>query len=327
MAKPRVLIVSPALAADNNGNWRTAARWAQFLAGVAEVEIARGWDGARCDAMIALHARRSADAIAQLHAARPECPIALVLTGTDVYRDIDESKAAQHSLQCASQLVVLQPDALGRLDARARARSRVILQSASRMRRGKARGLELVAVGHLREEKDPLTLMAAARRLPAASPICIVHIGDALAPELGEAARQTMAACPRYRWLGGLPADAARRRIAGAGALVHVSRMEGGAQVVIEAVRAGVPVLASRIGGNLGLLGEDYEGFFAAGDDAALAALMLRFASEPSFAARLAAQCALREPDFTPRAERQRVRLLLRDLLAQHNLRTHESAP
>lgn len=317
MDKPRVLIVSPALAEANNGNWRTASRWGRFLAGVADVEIARGWDGAPLDAMIALHARRSAEAIAQLRAARPACPIALVLTGTDVYRDIEENRAAQHSLQCASQLVVLQPDALDRLGPAERAKARVILQSASRLRgRAAARSLDLVAVGHLRDEKDPLTLMAAARRLPAGTPIRIVHIGEALAPELGEAARRTMAECPHYRWLGGLPREAARRWIARARALVHMSRMEGGAQVVIEAVRSGVPVLASRIGGNLGLLGEDYEGCFPVGDDAALAALMQRFAAEPAFAARLTTQCAMREPDFRPEAERGHVRQLLRDLLA-----------
>ncbi|KWT97919.1 MULTISPECIES: selenoneine biosynthesis selenosugar synthase SenB [unclassified Variovorax] len=315
--KPRVLIVSPALADANNGNWRTASRWGRFLSGVAEVQIARGWDGAACDAMIALHARRSAEAIAQLSAARPACPIALVLTGTDVYRDIEENETARHSLQCASQLVVLQPDALDRLGAAERAKSRVILQSASRLRRRAAsRSVDLVAVGHLREEKDPLTLMAAARRLPADTPIRIVHIGEALAPELGEAARRTMAECPHYRWLGGLPREAARRWIARARALVHMSRMEGGAQAVIEAVRSDVPVLASRIGGNLGLLGADYEGYFPVGDAAALAVLMQRFAAEPAFATRLAAQCALREPLFTPEAERECVRRLLRDLLA-----------
>lgn len=318
MAKPSVLIVSPALADDNNGNWRTASRWAQFLSGVADVEIARAWDGAQCDAMIALHARRSAESIAGLRAARPECPIALVLTGTDVYRDIEENGAAQHSLKCASQLVVLQPDALDRLGPGERAKTRVILQSATRLRRSApARRVDMVAVGHLRDEKDPLTLMAAARRLPADSRIRIVHIGDALAPELGEAARRTMADCPHYQWLGGLPRETARRWIARAGALVHMSRVEGGAQVVIEAVRSGVPVLASRIGGNMGLLGEDYEGCFAVGDDAALAALMQRVVADPAFAARLAAQCALREPAFTPQAERQCVRRLLRDLLAR----------
>jgi putative glycosyltransferase (TIGR04348 family) len=317
MGKPRVLIVSPALADANNGNWRTASRWARFLAGVAEVKIARDWDGAPLDAMIALHARRSAEPIARLRAARPAFPIALVLTGTDVYRDIDDNKAAQHSLECASQLVVLQADALDRLGPVERARTRVIVQSATRLRgRPAQRRIDLVAVGHLREEKDPLTLMAAARRLPADTPIRIVHIGETLVPELGEAARRTMADCPHYCWLGGLPREAARRWIARARALVHMSRMEGGAQVVIEAVRSGVPVLASRIGGNLGLLGEDYEGCYPVGDDAALAALMQRFAAEPAFAARLAAQCALREPAFRPEAERGHVRRLLQDLLA-----------
>ncbi len=317
MAKPKVLIVSPALADANNGNWRTASRWREMLSDAAEVDIARSWDGGSCDAMIALHARRSAESIARLRAARPEARIALILTGTDVYRDIEQSSEAQHSLECASQLVVLQPDALDRLNAEQRGRARVIVQSASRMRRDGAAGTELVAVGHLRDEKDPLTLMAAAGRLAAGTPIRIAHIGAALDAGLEQAARRTMAECPHYQWLGPLPHEAARQRIAGAGALVHMSRMEGGAQVVIEAVRSGVPVLASRIGGNLGLLGADYEGCFDAGDDAALAALMQRFADEPAFAARLAAQCAAREPGFTPEAESASLLALLRDLLAQ----------
>ena len=85
---------------------------------------------------------------------------------------------------------------------------------------------------------------------------------------------------------------AARRAIARARALVHPSVMEGGANVVIEAVRSGVPVLASRIDGNVGLLGADYDGFFPVGDAAALAALMRRFVADAAFAAHLAAQCA-----------------------------------
>ncbi|MEJ7688015.1 MAG: selenoneine biosynthesis selenosugar synthase SenB [Variovorax sp.] len=264
MTKPHVLIVSPALADANNGNWRTAARWQQLLADAAQVDIARSWDGGPCDAMIALHARRSADSIARLRAARPEAPIALVLTGTDVYRDIEQSSEAQHSLECASRLVVLQADALDRLSPGQRGRARVIVQSAGRMRRQGGARTELVAVGHLRDEKDPLTLMAAARRLPGGTPIRIAHIGAALDAELEQAARRTMAECRHYEWLGPLPHEAARERIASAGALVHMSRMEGGAQVVIEAVRSGVPVLASRIGGNLGLLGADYAGCFDA---------------------------------------------------------------
>ncbi|HAV75652.1 MAG TPA: TIGR04348 family glycosyltransferase, partial [Limnobacter sp.] len=33
MIKPSVVIVSPALADSNNGNWQTARRWQLFLSG------------------------------------------------------------------------------------------------------------------------------------------------------------------------------------------------------------------------------------------------------------------------------------------------------
>jgi glycosyltransferase involved in cell wall biosynthesis len=143
-----------------------------------------------------------------------------------------------------------------------------------------------------------------------------VHIGAALDPALGDEARRTMQDCPRYHWLVGLAGPAARRWIARSRALVHMSRMEGGANVVIEAVRSQVPVLASRIDGNVGLLGRDYDGYFPLGDAAALAELMQRFHDDPGFADHLRRQCALREPPFAPAAEAAAVRGLLADMLA-----------
>ena len=315
---PRVRIVSPALAAANNGNWHTAERWRRFLAARARVDIDLDWHaGEPVDVLIALHARRSAAAIARFHEAHPARPIGLVLTGTDLYRDIDHDAGARHSLQCASRLVVLQPEALHRLEAPLRARARVILQSAPRLLRrdAAARSVGLVAVGHLREEKDPLTLMRAVARLPADVPLRVVHIGAALDPALGQAAERTAAEHPCYRWLGGLAHATARRWIARSRALVHASRMEGGANVVIEAIRSRVPVLASRIDGNVGLLGRDYAGYFETGDDAALAALMRRFAAEPHFAAALREHVLRLEPRFAPEAERAAVRALLADLV------------
>jgi glycosyltransferase involved in cell wall biosynthesis len=91
--------------------------------------------------------------------------------------------------------------------------------------------------------------------------------------------------------------------------------MEGGAKVVIEAVRSGVPVLASRIDGNVGLLGIGYDGYFPVGDAAALAALMRRFCDDDAFADHLRAQCALREPMFVPAVERRAVRALVAGLI------------
>ncbi len=321
---PRVTIVSPALAAANNGNWHTAARWRRFLAPVAEVTIASSWrEDDDVDVLIALHALRSADSIARWRQRRTDAPLVLVLTGTDLYRDLDDDPHARHSVECASRVVVLQQAGLARLDAAARAKAVVIVQSAPALaaRRGSA-DPDFVAVGHLRDEKDPLTLMRAARLLGASSETpTIAHIGAALDPALADAARATMRDCPAYRWLGPLSHTAARRAIASARALVHTSRIEGGANVVIEAIRSGVPVLASDIDGNVGLLGADYDGYVPVGDAAALAALMRRFLADDAFALHLAAQCDAREPLFRPAAERNAVRALVLDLVASSKTR------
>jgi putative glycosyltransferase (TIGR04348 family) len=316
---PRVSIVSPALAGANNGNWHTAARWQRFREPIADVEVvAIGADDGAADLLIALHARRSAAVIERWRERRPEAPLVLVLTGTDLYRDLDLDADARHSLECASRIVVLQEAALRRLDVASRAKAVVIVQSASSLRaRRSQRDAEFVAVGHLRDEKDPTTLLRAARLLARdGDPPTIAHVGAALDEQLAAAARATMAACPAYRWLGALDHGAARRTLARARALVHPSRIEGGANVVIEAVRSGVPVLASRIDGNVGLLGADYEGYFRVGDAATLAALMRRFRRDAAFASRLHAQCAAREPLFLPAVERRAVRTLVAGLLA-----------
>lgn len=316
-AKPRVCIVSPALAEANNGNWHTASRWGRMLGAVASVRIVRAWEGDPTDALIALHARRSADSVASYREAMPSAPLALVMTGTDLYRDLGVDAAARHSVECASHLVVLHEAGFAALPPGARSKARCIEQSATQVRRsdGAVGHVGLVAVGHLRDEKDPLTLMAAARLLPIGTGIRIHHLGAALDPALGAAAVRTAQACPAYRWLGGLDAPAARRWIARSRALVHMSRMEGGANVVIEAIRSGVPVLASRIDGNVGLLGADYRGYFPAGDAPALAALMQRFEADPAFAADLRGQCHARAPRFVPIAETRSVRRLLADML------------
>jgi len=324
-APARIEIVTPARPEANNGNWHTAARWARWIEPLARVRLGQSWSGEPCDALIALHAWRSAPSIVRFHAAHPGRPLAVVLTGTDLYRDLPRQEEARRALGCASHWVVLQEESLARLPQGTGARLRVVEQSAPRRVCGdKARrSFDFIAVGHLRDEKDPGVLIEAARRLPArlapGGAPRVLHVGAALQPHWAEAARRAMAELPCYHWLGPLPAPAARRRLARARALVHMSRMEGGAHAVIEAIRSRVPVLASRIDGNVGLLGRDYDGYFPAGDAAALAGLMRRFAEEPAFAARLAVQCAAREARFTPRAEAARVRALAAELLAGTN--------
>ena len=107
----------------------------------------------------------------------------------------------------------------------------------------------------------------------------------------------------------------ARRRIQAAHVLVHPSVIEGGAHVVMEAVCSGTPVLASRIAGNIGMLGEDYGGYFELGDSEALAALLQRCRDEPAMLDRLAAQCASRAPLFEPALEQATLLALLHAMI------------
>lgn len=316
---PAVVLVSPALADANNGNWHTAHRWSQFLSGYCDIRIAPVWTprDSPADLMVALHARRSAPSIAAWASAHPTQPLVVVLTGTDLYRDILDDPSAQHSLAVATHLVVLQSDGLASLPECWRGKARVIFQSAAALKPAAqpSRVFRVLMVGHLRDEKDPLTFMAAAGHcLPPR--VRLDQIGDDLDPVLGAAARATAAAQPHYRWLGGLPRSVTRQHIKRAQLLVNCSRMEGGAHVILEAVLSGTPVLASRVGGNVGMLGEDYAGYFPLGDSAALAALVRRCTDEPDFLAGLQRQCAQRAPLFDMPKEKQLVINLLTSALS-----------
>jgi putative glycosyltransferase (TIGR04348 family) len=313
-----IVIVTPALADANNGNWQTAQRWSRMLRPAYSVATTARWSGGDEALMIALHARRSAASVAAWRAAFPQRPLVLVLTGTDLYRDIDTDADAQDSLQLADRLVVLNTLGAERLPVALQARCRVVLQScpARRVLPRPTRHLRALMVGHLREEKDPRTYLRAAERLASRHDILLDHVGAALDPALGAEAAAREAAQPNYRWLGALPHAAVRRRIQAAHVLVHPSRMEGGANVVIEAVRSGTPVLASRIPGNVGLLGDDYGGYFAAGDDAALATLLQRARDDADMLPALQRQAAQRAPHFSPQAERAALQRLLAELLA-----------
>ncbi|HOB96547.1 MAG TPA: selenoneine biosynthesis selenosugar synthase SenB [Aquabacterium sp.] len=321
MHRRNIVIVTPALADANNGNWQTARRWRQMLGPAYRVRLTAVWPdsgAAGADLMIALHASRSAPSITAWRTAHPQRPLLLVLTGTDLYRDIAADADAQHSLELADRLVVLNDLGARSLPAHLRAKARVLLQScpARQALPKPRRHLRALMVGHLRAEKDPLTFLQAAQRLAHRPDIRLDHIGRALDAPLGLQAAALAAAQPNYRWLGGLPHGATRRRIQQAHLLVHPSRMEGGAHVVIEALRSGTPVLASRIDGNVGLLGADWPGLFAPGDAAELAALLQRARDDPAMLPALSARAAVLAPRFAPAAESATLHALVADLLA-----------
>jgi putative glycosyltransferase (TIGR04348 family) len=317
-SKPVVCVVTPGTREANNGNWRTAARWARMLGDRYRVILQTHWDGSPCHGMIALHARRSADSIAAFRKARPQGGLAVVLTGTDLYRDLPDSAEAAASLDAADVIVTLQEDAQRLLPPAWRSKSRVIFQSSPLLpAHAKPRDrLDCVAVGHLREEKDPRTLFEAVRLLPPQAPVRVLHIGAALDAALGREAQRLAREDARYRYMGPAPRGLVRAAMHRCHVLVHPSRMEGGANVVAEAVTARTPVVASRISGNLGMLGAEYAGYFEAGDAAGLAGLLARLAGNRRLLQRLDRQCAARRRLFEPRGETRAVRALATEIAA-----------
>ena len=227
------------------------------------------------------------------------------MTGTDVYQDIRNSREAQESLQLADRFITLQHLAAREMAPVLRHKVTVVVQSSSTQRRHRpvARGFRATVIGHLREEKDSLRSLAALRLLPERAGFQLIQLGEALDATLARQAKAAMRRDARYRWLGSVPHATALRWLASSHVLVVSSRMEGGANVVSEALRIGVPVLASRIPGNVGLLGAGYPGYYPTGDEAALAALLTRAQADPGFYRRLLHWVRKLRPMVAPRNE------------------------
>ena len=315
----KIQLVTPAPLRFNNGNKITALRWAKILRTLGHrVKVVQQYDSTPCDALIALHARRSYQSIRRFHRIYPERPLIVVLTGTDLYRDIRTHRSAQRSLTLATRIVALQQMALSELSESLHPKTRVIYQSAERClsSNSKNRGdkFQVSVIGHLRKEKDPLRTALATRRLPKRSEIEVQHIGRALDRDIERRARAEMGRNPRYLWVGELPHKRTRQILAQSDVTVITSRIEGSSNVLSEALACAVPVIASRIPGLMGTLGTDYPGYFAAGDTAALSEILFRAESDRTFYRSLKSICKSLSPLVAPKREVAGWKKLLQEL-------------
>ena len=303
----------PAPAGSRLGNRITAIRWEAMLGELGHRAEIVGDATGEWDVLVALHASKSADAIFDARARRPRAPIVLALTGTDLYRDILRDERARRTLDLADRIVVLHDLAPLDVPAEARAKVHVVRQSAVAARGGprSRERFEIAFVAHARPEKDPLRPALAVRALPASSRAVVLHAGRALGEDLGAALRREAAENARYEWLGEIRPEEALELIARASVLVLPSEMEGGANVLGEAIVAGTPPIASRIPACVAALGADYEGLFPVFDTAALTALLHRAETDPAFHERLVAQTNARRDLFSPAAEREAWREVL----------------
>ena len=314
----KISVITPAGPKLRNGNRATAVRWQDFLRQLGhEVLLEESWGGAETNMMIALHARRSHPSIKRYAATYPGRPLVVTLTGTDLYRDIRTDRAAKESLDLATALVVLQEKGSEELDLRHRTKTHVIYQSADPVPPiPPAEGsFEVCVIGHLREEKDPFRCALAAQLLPPASRVRVTHTGRPYDEEYTEEARIHASKNPRYCWLGETPWREARHILARSRLLAQTSLMEGGANVVSEALASGVPVVASEIPGNVGMLGDDYPGYYPAGDEKALASLLYRAETDEEFYETLEARCEARRHLVLPGREKAALGGLVEELV------------
>jgi len=303
----KIVLVTPAPPTETLGNSVTANRWENILRTLGhQVSITTEWSDEDCDALIALHARRSHSSVERFWRAHPDRPLIVALTGTDLYSDLPANSEALHSLSIATRVVVLQSAALEQLDDITRAKTYIIYQSAVppayRPKPADDR-FDVCVLSHLREVKDPLRAALASRLLPDASKIRIVHAGRALDPKWMEAARQQERENSRYRWIGEQSHEAGLQLLSRCRLLVLSSTVEGGANAIAEAVVCGIPVLCSDIPGNVGMLDRKYPGFFRTRDTEQLSTMLYRAEIDADFLGRLADFIHTLQGRFAPERE------------------------
>jgi putative glycosyltransferase (TIGR04348 family) len=332
--KMRIGIVTPAPPDSRYGNRVTALRWARILRRRGNrVSISQTYDGKPYDLLVALHARKSHRSIINFRRQNAAVPIIVALTGTDIYRDVRTDHLAQESLDIAGRIVVLQRKAIEELRPGWREKARVIYQSvenraltgtsggSAKTRTSKPEASErfngtfdVCVIGHLRAVKDPFRTAMAARTLPDSSKLRVLQVGGAMTTAMANRARKEMWANKRYRWLGEQPQSRVRLVLAKSHLCVLSSRLEGGANVLSEAIVASVPILASRIDGNVGILGTDYPGYFDVGDTRQLARLLTCAETLPDYLKKLRTGCKRLAPLFEPAREEQAWSDLLSEL-------------
>ena len=321
-SNPVVAIITPATADANNGNWRTASRWQSLLGRHFQTIVHSSWPlhpSPEADIVIALHARRSADSIRRYRIAHPNGALIVVLTGTDLYADLASSNEARTSLDLADALIVLQEDAIQYVPHEHRKKTHVIYQSAKALLPAvKLKNkLNCVVAGHLRAEKDPDIIFRLVESLPENSPIHILHLGAPIDAGLAARAQSISQTSHHYHWAGALSHGLTRAAIKRAHLLIHPSVLEGGANVIVEAISSGTPVVASRMSGNIGMLGQNYTGYFPVGDMEALRETLNHCARDANYLLRLNTACAARAKLFLPAAERSALIKLISQLVSR----------
>jgi glycosyltransferase involved in cell wall biosynthesis len=268
------------------------------------------------DFAIVQHAKRSEQVINSYHG---ELPIVLVITGTELLVAADDIDA---SLTKASVIVVTSQQIADELPQRFAEKIRIIPRSVllpddyQLYRDDDFRKSNVVAVlGHLRDVKRPATIAAAVRLLAPDSKLVVHHFGAALTPEMESWAINETKTNDRFQWLGEVTRIDALAAMRTSLLTVNSSLVEGGANTIAESIVAGIPVLATPIAGNIGLLGTEYPGYFPIDDATKLAELLTLVEERGDFYESLVSHAAALRPQFHIEQEAEAWRKLTLELL------------
>ena len=316
-----ITIVTPAKKNSTSGNRTTALRWDDLLKALGhDVEVVTSYDNQPTDLLIALHAWRSAAAVEAFRKHRPQAPLIVGLGGTDVNTFLkSDPETTLRTMGSADALIGLHNLIKEELPEHLHARYVTIYQSAKLLEIPKIfdeNYFDISVIGHLREEKDPFRTALASEYLPESSRIRISHYGKATSDQWANEARELVARLPRYRWQGEVSREEIPEVYARSRAMVISSVQEGGANVVSEALVADVPIIASDIEGNTGLMGDDYEGYYPVGNEKALAQLLGKIETNPDFYESLQTYCRDRAREFTPLREQRAIAELVNRITA-----------
>jgi len=321
-----VLIHSPFLRQTSQGNSVSADRLEDILLDqglrVAQEEV--DYQGGEALCFIALNARRSAGAVVSFKAAHPGSPVIVILTGTDINHAEMEDPASptRRTMDAVDALVVLHDAELESVPEYLRDKCYVIYPSVRlppqcqhQLDQPDQSGrLNVIMAGNLRSEKNPQLVIDACGYLHQHPDILISSYGEAS----GQMAQNMLGASSElmnFDWHGKIDHAALLQKMEHAHLLLNTSTQEGGANAICEAITVGLPVVASKIRGNIGMLGEDYLGFFPSGDARALAKLLQRSVTDKVFYSTLKSQLADRTPLFTYAAESKAWHALVSELL------------
>ena len=304
-----ILILYPDNKNVITGNLCSALQYQKILQGLGySVEVDFKYTGQRAEVLIAINAAKKNSEIIEFKARNSNAKIVSVLSGTDIYPDPLEKTI--ESMKLSNALVALQPDGLLKVPECYREKTFLIYQSVESIINvsnpmNHISEFRVTLIANIRSVKDPLVAPYACKHLPVSSKIKIVHIGYCLEKDLGDILIKENENNKRYNWMGGLNELETRKILSQSNVLLITSKNEGAGRVVGEAIELEIPIISTRNPGVLGVLGDDYKGYYPVSNSKVLSKILMRAEDDVDFLGSLNEQCQSKAHLFSPEVEKQ----------------------